>query len=133
MAGGVEERYEAALDVHLVGGDLLRDAARLAGGDVGVADVVHEGGLAVVDVAEERDDRRTRLHLLWLVLRNVVVGVDRLEDGLLVGGVAGVLHHDAVAVLLGDLGGDVRLDALVDRGEHLEAHEIGNEAVRAHT
>ena len=41
-------------------GGVLRDAARFAGGDVGVADLVEQAGLAVVDVAEDRDDRRAR-------------------------------------------------------------------------
>ena len=132
VAGRVEERDLAALHVHLVGGDLLRDAAGLARRHLRVADVVHERGLAVVDVAEERHDRRTRLHLLGLVLRNLVVGVDGLEDGLLVRGVAGVLDVHAVAVLLRDLRGHVRLHALVDRGEHLELHEVRDQAVRAH-
>ena len=39
-------------------GRVLRDAAGLAGGDVGVADLVQQARLAVVDVAENRDDRR---------------------------------------------------------------------------
>jgi hypothetical protein len=39
---------------------VLRDAARFARGDVGAADLVEQAGLAVVDVPEDRDDRRTR-------------------------------------------------------------------------
>ena len=53
--------------VHLVGADVLRDAAGLAGGDVGLADRVEQRRLAVVDVAHDRDDRRA--------LDEVVVGV----------------------------------------------------------
>ena len=42
----------------LVGADVLGDAARLTGDDVGVADLVEQRRLAVVDVAHDRDDRR---------------------------------------------------------------------------
>jgi len=40
-------------------GDVLRDAARFAGGDVGRADLVEQRGLSVIDVTEDGHDRRT--------------------------------------------------------------------------
>ena len=52
----------------MIGADVLRDAARLAGDDVGLPDVVEQRGLAVVDVAHDGDDRRTRHQLLGRVL-----------------------------------------------------------------
>ena len=50
-----------AVLLDLVGADVLGDPAGLAGDDVGVADLVEQRGLAVVDVAHDRDDRRPRL------------------------------------------------------------------------
>ncbi len=47
---------------------MLGDAARLAGRDVRLADRVQEGGLAVVDVAQDADDRRARREQQGLVL-----------------------------------------------------------------
>ena len=47
-----------AVVVDLVGADVLRDAARLARDHLGLADRVEQRGLAVVDVAHDRDDRR---------------------------------------------------------------------------
>src|SRR5690606_41957558 len=44
----------------VVGTDVLGDAARLASGDAGAADVVQQRGLAVVDVAHDGDHRRAR-------------------------------------------------------------------------
>ena len=80
--------------VHLVGADVLGDPAGLAGDDLGLADRVEQRGLAVVDVAHDRDDRRA--------VDEVVVGV--VEDGRL-----GLL-----------LGGADDLDLAVERlGEHL--------------
>ena len=48
----------------LVGADVLGDAAGFARDDVGAADRVEQRRLAVVDVAHDRDDRRTRLERL---------------------------------------------------------------------
>ena len=46
---------------HLVGADVLRDAAGFAGRDFGLADGVEQRRLAVVDVAHDGHDRRARL------------------------------------------------------------------------
>ena len=48
----------------VVRADVLRDAAGLAGDDVGLADVVEQRRLAVVDVAHDGDDRRPRHEVL---------------------------------------------------------------------
>ena len=58
VARRVEEGDRAARRVHRVGADVLRDAAGLAGDDVGLADAVEQAGLAVVDVAHDGHDRR---------------------------------------------------------------------------
>jgi hypothetical protein len=57
VAGGVEEGDLAPVVLDLVRADVLRDAAGLAGGDVRLADRVEERGLAVVDMAEDDNDR----------------------------------------------------------------------------
>ena len=54
----------AARQLDVVGADVLGDAARLAGDDVGLADVVEQRGLAVVDVAHDGHDRGARLEPL---------------------------------------------------------------------
>ena len=72
VARRVEEGDDSVAVVHLVGADVLGDAAGLARGHLGLADRVEQRGLAVVDVAHDRDDRRA--------LDERVVGV--LEDRL---------------------------------------------------
>ena len=67
VARGVEEGDRLVAVVHLVGADVLGDAAGLAGRDLGLADGVEQRGLAVVDVAHDRDHRRA--------LDQVLVGV----------------------------------------------------------
>ena len=71
--GRVARRVEegdrrAAVGRHLVGADVLGDAAGLAGDHVGLADRVEQRGLAVVDVAHDGDDRRARLQVRLVVL-----------------------------------------------------------------
>ena len=68
VTGGVEEDDLAALGLHMVGTDMLGDAAGFAAGDVGLADGVQQRGLAVVDVAHDGDDRRTGLEIFGLIL-----------------------------------------------------------------
>ena len=51
---------------HLVGADVLRDAAELLLGHLGLADGVEQRRLAVVDVAHDRDDRRPQRQLGWI-------------------------------------------------------------------
>ena len=70
VAGRVEERHELAVVVHLVGADVLRDAAGLAGDDLRRADRVQQRRLAVVDVAHDRDDRRAVDEILLGVLED---------------------------------------------------------------
>ena len=62
------------------------------GGDLGLADRVQQRGLAVVDVAHDRDDRRA--------LDEVLLGV--LEDRLDLDVVGGVDDLDLLVELLGE-------------------------------
>ena len=61
VAGRVEEGDAlAVVQPHLIGADVLGDAAVLARRHVGRAQRVEQAGLAVVDVAHDGHDRRTR-------------------------------------------------------------------------
>jgi len=64
---------------NLVGADVLRDPAGLAGSDLGLTNGVEQRRLAVIDVAHDRDHRRP--------LDEVLVGVveHRLGDRLVLG------------------------------------------------
>ena len=68
MARRVEEDDLLALAVDLVRTDVLRDAAGLVRLDMRVADAVEQRRLAVVDMAHDRDDRRTELQRLRIIL-----------------------------------------------------------------
>ena len=64
VAGRVDEGDRLAVVLDLVGADVLGDAAALALDDLGLADAVQERGLAVIDVAQDGDDRRARHEVL---------------------------------------------------------------------
>ena len=57
----------AARQLHLVGADVLGNAAGLVRGDVGLAQGVEQRCLAVVDVSHDRHNRRPRLELVGFV------------------------------------------------------------------
>ena len=120
--GRVDERDGLAVVLHLVGADVLRDAAGLAGCDRGVADGVEQAGLAVVDVTHDGDDRSPRLEILGIVHGLL------LELGLFVGRV-GDLH------LAAEVGGE-DLDGLVAQrlrdGDHLAVAHESLDDVRGH-
>ena len=126
MAGGVQEGDLLVADLHAVCADVLGDAAGLALGDLGLADGVEQGGLAVVNVAHDDHDRVTRLELLFLVF--VLV-----EQALLDGYMDFLL--DLGAHLLGHNGRGVEVNGLGDRGHDAKLHEflddIGRRALHA--
>ena len=64
--------------VGLVGGDGLRDAASLSGGDASVANSIQEGGLAMVNVSHDGDDGGTGLEVSRVIL---VHGNTQFKDG----------------------------------------------------
>jgi hypothetical protein len=92
---------------------MLRDAARLMGGDVGRAQRVEQRGLAVVDVAHDGDHRRPRQQAALGIGRVGEAGLDvALGDAL--GPMPHLLHHDLRGV---------GVDRLVDGGHHAHAHQ----------
>ena len=54
---------------HLIGADMLGDAAGLLAHHVGGADGVEQRGLAVIDMAHDGHDRRAGLEILGMVFR----------------------------------------------------------------
>ena len=80
MARGVDEGDEpfhtVVLDGHLVGTDVLGDAAGFAFAHAGLPDSVEQSGLAVVDVTHDGDHRRT---LLEVFLAALVLAIGQVE------------------------------------------------------
>ena len=86
----------------LVGTDVLGDATRFTGDDVGVADRVEELGLTVVDVTHDGDDRRTDLEILVALVFELLVEVEVEAGEQLAVFILGRDHLDLVVELLGE-------------------------------
>ena len=70
VARRVEERDVLAVRQRdVIRADVLRDATRFAGDDVRFANVVEQRRLSVIDVAHDRDDRRTPQPILGKIRR----------------------------------------------------------------
>ena len=110
MARGIDERDRPAVGLDLVSADVLGDAAALGIDDVRLANAIQERRLAVVDVAQDRDDRRPRHE----VLRRAG-GRERVEQVVL--GRAQVNDLELDAKLESEHGGHVVVERGVDGGE----------------
>ncbi|MPN23155.1 hypothetical protein SDC9_170542 [bioreactor metagenome] len=114
MAGGIEEGDRAIVDLNLIGADVLRNAARLAGGDVRVADGVKQRGLAVVDVTHDHNDgaagREVLLDVLSFVKQALLNGDNHFAFNL-------------CANFHGDERGGIIVDDLRDRCHNANAHQ----------
>ena len=111
----VEEGDRTAVDLNSISADVLRNAARLAGGDVRVTDIVKQRGLAVVDVTHNNDDRRTGNEFLLAVC--VIVDqlfLDRDDDFLL--DLAAELHRDQCRGVI--------VDHVGNGGEHAQLEQL---------
>ena len=113
MARGVEEGDDAARRLHMVGTNVLRNAAGFTGRNLGTTNVVEQRGLAVVDVAHDRDDRRTRQSGIFDVLQFT-------EDGF---GIVRLGGDGLVAHFLDDEHRRVLIEHLVDRDHLPHLHE----------
>ena len=119
MARSVEESDTAAVYIHAVSADMLRNTSGFAGDHVGFADIVQQRSLTVVDVAHHGHDRRTR----YQVFRFILFGVDSLLriDG---------DEFDLIAELFGHHHQCFCIETLVDRHHQAEVHagrnDVGN-------
>ena len=98
---------------HLIGADMLGDAAGLALGDVGLADGVEERGLAVVDVPHDGDDGRA-----W---QQGLVDIGGAGEAFLDVGLGHALGR--MAELAHDQLGRVGVDRVVDLVHRALAHQ----------
>ena len=105
---GIQEGNGVSTHLDLICTDMLGDAASLAGGYVGAADIVQQRGLAVVNVTHDNNNGSAGLQILSLILADV--------DQLLLNGDDHFLLHLA-AHLFRDDGGGVKVDDLA-QGSH---------------
>ena len=128
VAGRIDEGDLAAeRRGHLIGADMLRDAAGFAGDHVGLADRVEQRGLAVVDVAHDGHDRRTGDEVLVHVRRVEQAFLDvRFRDAL--HRVAELLRDELRGIGIDHVGDLVHLALLHQELDHVHGalrHAVG--------
>ena len=123
VARGIQEGNRTALALRGVRADVLSDAARFARRHMRLADVVEQRGLAVIDVAHDGDDRRTRQKILLVVLDLDVLGEHVLR-----------CLFDLLFELDAELGTDqlrrVVIQLLVDRGHDAQQQQLLDDFAR---
>ena len=122
VAGRVDEGDRLAVVLDLVGANVLRDAAALALDDVGLADAVQERGLAVIDVAQDRDDRRARHEVFRIDVRR-----ERFHEFVLRGALVDDLEFNPE--FHGQHGGQIVVQAGVDGGHLAKGHELAEQLI----
>ena len=122
VAGRVDEGDAAAgRRGHLIGADMLGDAAGFGRRDVGRANGVEQRSLAVIDVAHDGDDRRARQQVRRIVRR--------VEHALFDVGLGDAAH--GVAEFLGDELGGVGVDRVGDLRHVTLLHQDADHVDRA--
>ena len=101
----------AVVQLHRVGTDVLGDTTGLTGNDVGIADIVEQLGLTVINVTHDGDDRWTGHQLIFGI-------------GLLLQFLFNLLAHvlSLEAELLGHQVDGVGIQTLVDRNHQSQSH-----------
>jgi len=126
MSGRVEEGDGLIANLYLVGADVLRDAAGLAGRHVGRADRIKQRSLAMVHMPEDGHHRRPLAQVLFLFLGINAAGLDCLDDRGL--GWRRRLRRLELPHLEPHILGDNRrgliIDELVDIGHYPGVHQL---------
>ena len=123
VARGVEEGDALAVgQMHLIGADVLGDAAVFAPGDVGGSERVEQAGLAVVHVTHDSDHRSTRQGIVLMVLGRDEAGLD----------IAFGYPSDGMAELGGDQLGGVGVEHVVDLKHGALTHQVLDDVDTAH-
>ena len=114
MPRGIEERNNAARRLHMISADMLGNATRFTRSDLSAADVVEERGLAMVNVAHDRNNRRTRTSRILFL---------RFEFAQICFRIIGLSSNRLVAHFLDDEHRRILIEHLVDRNHLTHRHQ----------
>ena len=115
MARRIQEGDRLAVDLNGIGTDCLRNAAGFSGGYVGIANIVQQGGLAVVYMAHNHNDRGTGDEIFRLILTVVDQALFHRDNNFLFDLAAEFHRHESCGVIINHIG---------DRGKRAHLHEI---------
>ena len=100
VTGGIEEGDHATVGCHMVGANMLGNAAGFASSHFSAANVVQQRGLAVVNVAHHRNDWRARQQLCSLCFHLFLGESFRIVQRCLNGGMSHFFHYDHGRILI---------------------------------
>ena len=115
---------------HLIGADVLGDAPGLAGGDFGFAEIIEDGGFAVIDVAHDGDDGRAVFEQVFGFLGGGFRFGDDFLDFVESLFLVAFFAFEGEAVDVADFGGDIRFERLVGSGEDADFDQIRHDMER---
>ena len=102
MSGCIQEGDLLSVDLNGIRTDVLRDAARFLIRHIGLPDGIQKGGLTVVNVSHDADNRRSGNHILFVLLILLQELLDHINlDFLLTDDV--VFNGNALRLLIGNL------------------------------
>ena len=130
VARCVDESKCRAIMINGVSADVLRDSTRFASRYARLANRVKQRGLAMIDMAHERDDGTARLEFLFLFNDWWRRCNDHLFDFVNASALFAALFFQNEPVILRDLRRDIGLDCLVHVGEDVMRHQLGDELMR---
>ena len=133
MARGIQKSNLVIVELHRIGTDVLGNAAGLAGHHTGVADLVEQRGLAVVDMPHKGHHRRTGKKRIGSIFNFLFLpGRNRLGLRWLNGRLFLFFLAHFKSVLLADLLRNLQIDFGIDRGEDIHLHQFGDDHVGLH-
>ena len=130
VARSVEEGDFLIVVDDLIGTDVLGDATRFAGGDLGLAEEVEDRGFAVVHVAHDRDDGRAVLEQVLGFLDGGFRFLDDFLDLVEALVLVAFFAFEGEAVDFADFGGDFRFERLVGSREDADLDQVRHDVER---
>ncbi len=130
VTGCIDERKCRPIMIHGVGADVLGNSARFTCRDTRLADRIHQRCFAMINVSHERDDGTARFEFLFLFDNR-----RRRRDNYLfylvnAGSFFTAFFFENEPVILRDFRRDVGFDCLIDVGEDIVSHQLGDELMR---
>ena len=122
MPRRIDECDRAAIGLDLVSADVLGNSAAFGIDDIGLANTVQERRLAVVDVAQDRDDRGSRHEILRGTGRS-----KRVKEVVFGGALVNDVELDAK--LEREHGRHILVEGGVDGGELVHSHQLADQIV----
>ena len=124
MSRGIKEGNHPLLCFNVISANMLRNAACLSTGNLSFTNVIQQGGLAMVNVSHDRNNRRTRRKRALLASHGFFELILKLIFA---------NQPNPMTQLLNDEGRCVLINHLVDRGHNTQPHQFFNDHASLHS